>query len=174
MIQEVSLQGIQFLHGLEGKKKKMYFDTRGFPTIGVGHRIFPGYEYITLCNRTINLMMDKLSDAELEELTQQDLERYSKPVADKVGHLVNQHQFDALVSICINIGRTAFTTKPSTFVKRIIAGEDVDEIVDAIMMWKNPPEIIGRRSCEARLFKTGNYYIDDKQYLNWTYEHSRY
>jgi len=66
-----------------------------------------------------------------------------------------QHQFDALVSICYNIGVGGLSK--STFVKRINSGNSVDSIVSGIMMWDKPKEIIGRRTKEARLFSGGVY-----------------
>lgn len=178
MTYDISQQGIDFLEELEGKRNRMYPCTRGYPTIGVGHRIFPGYEMVVLCGQNVNLMFDKLTEGQIDELTRQDIERYKDAVVTAVGHVVNQHQFDACVSLCINLGRGVFISSDpnvkATFVKRIQKYDPIDKVIEAIMWWVKNPELIGRRSCEARLYKTGNYYTGDKQYLNWTYEHNRF
>ena len=60
---------------------------------------------------------------------------------------VSQNAFDALVSICYNIGPGAFAG--STFLKRINVG-DTAGAYDAILMWKKPAAIITRRQAEAQ------------------------
>ncbi|MGU3363050.1 glycoside hydrolase family protein [Methylobacterium sp. M6A4_1b] len=64
---------------------------------------------------------------------------------------VSQNAFDALVSICYNIGPGAFAS--STFLKRINAG-DAAGAYDAILMWKKPMAIIIRQQAEAQQFVT--------------------
>jgi lysozyme len=62
---------------------------------------------------------------------------------------LQQAQFDALYSLCFNIGGTAF--KNSTVVKRLNAN-DYQGAADAILMWNKPAVLEKRRKRERELF----------------------
>lgn len=64
---------------------------------------------------------------------------------------MEQHQFDALVSLCFNIGPGAFAG--STVAKRLKAG-DIAGVAEAILMWNKPAAIISRRQGEYDQFRT--------------------
>jgi lysozyme len=138
----------------------MYYDSEGYPTTGRGHLINQVTEAY--------LMTKVLTNAEVEELFQKDIQKYEDCVQDACGAFIfSTYKNDALVSICYNIGEHGF--KNSTFVKRILAMESDDRIVAAIMQWTKNHSLIGRRSVEARLFETGDYDTTAKSYLDWTY-----
>lgn len=61
------------------------------------------------------------------------------------------HQFDALGSICFNIGQGG--CKGSTFLKRINTRASASDIRAAILAWHNPAEILPRRLAEADHFE---------------------
>jgi lysozyme len=62
---------------------------------------------------------------------------------------LTQKQFDALYSLCFNIGETNF--KKSTVVKKINEN-DLQGAADAILMWNKPDVLVNRRKRERALF----------------------
>lgn len=124
----------------EGKRNRAYKDTKGLWTIGVGHLIRPGEEH---------LITATLSDQEVKDLLKRDLEWCSEAVESSVRVPLAQAQFDALYSLCFNIGGTAF--KNSTVVRRLNAG-DMKGAADAILMWNKPAVLEKRRRRERELF----------------------
>lgn len=83
------------------------------------------------------------------------VKKYADAVNKGLKVPVKQTQFDALVSICYNIGINGFSG--STFLKHINNGKDLDTIRKAIMMWTANPELKKRRTNEANLFCNGIY-----------------
>ena len=142
---KMSNYGIKFLIGLEGFKVKAYKDTKGLWTIGVGHLIQPGEHYF---------LSAVLTDKEVEVMFAKDLEKYETAVNRTIHNDVTQYQFDALVSLCFNIGCNGFR---NSTVARVINNGEFNKVADAMMMWNKPKEILGRRSKEVRLFCTGSY-----------------
>ena len=124
----------------EGKRNKAYRDSKGLWTIGVGHLIRPGEEH---------LITATLTDQEVEELLRSDLKWCSDAVEGAVKVPLQQAQFDALYSLCFNIGGTAF--KNSTVVRKLNAN-DYHGAADAILMWNKPAVLEKRRKRERDLF----------------------
>jgi lysozyme len=60
-----------------------------------------------------------------------------------------QPQYDALYSLCFNIGETQF--KKSTVVKKLNAN-DYQGAADAILLWNKPAVLEKRRKRERDLF----------------------
>ena len=124
----------------EGKRNKAYKDVKGLWTIGVGHLIRPGEQH---------LIEATLTDEEVKELLKSDLKWCSEAVEGAVRVPLNQNQFDALYSLCFNIGPTAF--RNSTVVRKLNAG-DYTGAADAILMWNKPAVLEKRRKRERELF----------------------
>ena len=78
-----------------------------------------------------------------------DLKWCSEAVETSVKVPLQQHQFDALYSLCFNIGGTNFAK--STVVKKINEN-DLQGAADAILMWNKPAVLINRRQRERALF----------------------
>ena len=127
----------------EGVRNKAYKDTKGLWTIGVGHLI--KHNETHLINKT-------LTDEEVDELLRSDLRWCSEAVEGAIRVPLSQEQFDALYSLCFNIGETNF--KRSTVVRRLNEG-DYHGAADAILMWNKPPELMKRRHRERDLFLVG-------------------
>ncbi len=142
---KMSKAGIKFLSEREAKKNKAYPDSKGLMTIGIGHLIKPDEKH---------LLTAILTDFEIEELFAKDLEKYETAVNHTIHNDVTQYQFDALVSLCFNIGCNGFS---NSTVARVINNGEFNKVADAMMMWNKPKEIVGRRSKEVRLFCTGSY-----------------
>jgi len=139
-IMAIAESTLDFITKEEGKRNRAYKDTKGLWTIGVGHLIRPGEEH---------LIHATLTDQEVKDLLKRDLEWCSEAVESSVRVPLEQHQFDALYSLCFNIGGTAF--KNSTVVRKINAN-DLKGAADAILMWNKPAVLEKRRKRERELF----------------------
>jgi len=139
---KMSEQGRKLLITREGVRLKAYVDSVGVMTIGCGHTSAAGPPHVT-AGMTITA-------AECDDILSRDLVSYERAILDALTVPVEQHEFDALVSICFNVG-PKFAT--STCMRRLNAG-DRDGAASAIMLWNKPPEITGRRQGEQRQFKT--------------------
>ena len=126
----------------EGKRNKAYQDTKGLWTIGVGHLIKPDEKHL------INTV---LTDDQVHDLLRHDLSWCDEAVTSSVKVPLNQNQYDALYSLCFNIGASAF--KNSTVVRRLNANDYLGA-AEAILMWNRPTVLKPRRETEKALFLT--------------------
>ena len=85
------------------------------------------------------------------DLPAHDVAAYVAAVRSGLTAPVEPHAFDALVSLCYNIGPSAFAG--STALRRINAG-DAAGAADAMLMWAKPAAILGRRRAEAEQLVT--------------------
>lgn len=145
----ISKEGKIFLVGLEGVCLNLYLDSVNVRTIGVG------VTRTEIPNIGTLPWSYSITMKECFELLDKSLGRYVDAVNKALKVPVLQRQFDALVSICYNIGTGGLAK--STFIKRINNGESAERIEQAIMMWNKPKEIIGRRAKEAKLYMVGGY-----------------
>ena len=139
-IMAIAKSTLAFITKEEGSKNKAYKDSKGLWTIGVGHLIKS--DEMHLINAT-------LTDEQVEELLKSDLKWCSEAVESSVKVPLSQGQFDALYSLCFNIGEGAF--RKSTVVKRINEN-DLKGAADAILMWNKPSVLQKRRERERALF----------------------
>ena len=100
---KTSQEGIDLIKKFEGLSLTTYKCSAGIDTIGYGHT---GIDVTP--NKTI-------TEFDAEALLRTDLEKFEKCVNDYVTAPIKQNQFDALVSLCYNIGCGAFTN--STLLK---------------------------------------------------------
>lgn len=104
-----SALGVGLLKQDEGFKNRAYLDSIGKPTICVGHtgpEVKLGLNY---------------SDEECVRIMLQDVNSAESAVRRSIKVPLYQHEFDALVSFCFNVGNTACTT--STMFKLINNGD---------------------------------------------------
>lgn len=139
-IMAIAESTLDFITKEEGSRNKAYKDSKGLPTIGVGHLIKADEPH--LLNAT-------LTDEQVKELLKSDLKWCSEAVESSIKVPLSQKQFDALYSLCFNIGETAF--RKSTVVRRLNEG-DYKGAADAIEMWNKPAVLINRRKREKALF----------------------
>ena len=139
-IMAIAKSTLDFITKEEGARNKAYKDSKGLWTIGVGHLIKSDEQH--LINAT-------LTDEQVEELLRSDLKWCSEAVESSVKVPLQQHQFDALYSLCFNIGGTNFAK--STVVKKINEN-DMQGAADAILMWNKPEVLVNRRKRERALF----------------------
>src|SRR6185503_2336290 len=144
---DMSAKGRHYLKIREGVRAKAYPDGGGVWTIGVGHTAMAGPP------KPRRGMI--LSDIEIDELLAHDLVKYEDAVERALkGIKLKQHEFDALVSLCFNIGERNFAK--SSVVKYIRAG-DKKTAADKFLLWNkdNGKTILGlviRRKSERLQF----------------------
>lgn len=138
---KTSPHGITLLENREGIRLKVYRDSRGFPSVGVGHLIVPA-DHLKVG--------DTITQAQCDAFLAQDIKQCEDAV-NAVGVPLTQWQFDALSSLCFNIGVGQKGFKGSTVRKRLVA-KDYNGAAQAMLMWRKPPEIIGRRQTEVNQF----------------------
>jgi GH24 family phage-related lysozyme (muramidase) len=133
---KTSAKGRAKIKEREGERLTAYRDSKGIPTIGVGH--IAGVK-----------MGQKITAAESDRLLAADLRIAEAAINETVTVPLTQDQFDALVSMVFNIGAGGW--RKSTCLRRLNAG-DYAGCARAMMMWNKPPEITGRRRGEMVQF----------------------
>lgn len=146
----VSDEGLDFLIRHEGKVSKLYNDSEGHATIGVGHLVHRG----PIDGSEPDNFKRGLSPDEIMDLLRVDIGRFEAAVTAGITSRLNQYQYDALVSFCFNIGTGGF--QGSGALKKLNA-KKYSEVPAEMMKWIKPAAITGRRSDEAKLFRTGQY-----------------
>lgn len=149
-IQQMSQNGLNFLINEEGLILHPYLDSVGIPTIGIGCTYYEDGTRVKMSDppitreRAINLFKNILK-------------HYEMAVWSSTRDDINQNQFDALTSLCFNIGignqHQGF--KGSTVLKRVNNDPCDPRITDAFKMWKNSggkPILLNRRIREAQLY----------------------
>jgi lysozyme len=139
-IMAIAESTLKYITEEEGYRNKAYKDTKGLWTIGVGHLIKADEQH---------LISATLSDQEVKDLLKSDLKWCSEAVESSVKVPLTQNQFDALYSLCFNIGETAF--RKSTVVRKLNEN-DIQGAADAILMWNKPAVLEKRRKRERELF----------------------
>lgn len=136
----VAQSTLDFITREEGYRLKAYQDSKGLWTIGVGHLIKPSEKH---------LIDTILTGDQVKQLLKDDLKWCSEAVESSVRVPLTQNQFDALYSLCFNIGETNF--KKSTVLKKVNEN-DLQGAADAILMWNKPDALIKRRKRERDMF----------------------
>lgn len=139
-IMAIAESTLAFITKEEGSRNKAYKDSKGLWTIGVGHLIKADEQH---------LITATLTDEQVAELLRSDLKWCSEAVESSVRVPLTQGQFDALYSLCFNIGEGAF--RKSTVVRKLNEN-DLKGAADAIEMWNKPAVLIKRRAREKALF----------------------
>jgi lysozyme len=155
--QVVSPRGRAFIMREEGMRPYAYEGPGGHPgnrdiTFGVGH--FLHWGRITAFDRLRYGTKDNPKLAKALRVYKRDLGKYAKPVRAAAGRKLPQHQFDALVSLCINIGQSGFA---GSTVARLVAQGARQGVGKAIRMWDQPAILEPRRDREVDLYQNGNY-----------------
>jgi lysozyme len=141
---KTSQAGLKFIAQNEGTVLHVYNDSRGLPTIGVGHLLTQA----EIADKTYSF---GITQQKALELLAADVATAEYWVNKSVTVVLTQNQFDCCVDFTYNCGGGAFAS--STFLRKINAS-DTQGAADAILMWDKPPEIMGRRHLERTLFLT--------------------
>lgn len=131
---------LDLIYKMEGSVNQAYLDSAGHWTIGVGHKIKDSEPH---------LLFARLSKREIEDLLRRDLEPCERFLTTRVDYPLGQSQFDALMSLCHNIGldnlaRSSVVFHLNRFQEKAAA--------NAFLNWNRPQELTKRRREERRLF----------------------
>ena len=145
----ISQVGIDLIKSFEGCKLSAYKCSAGVATIGFGSTFYPDKKPVKIG--------DKLKDiSEAEELLKITLFQFENNVSALFYNVVlNQNQFDALVSFAFNLGTGALAG--STLCKKIKVNPNDKTIEAEFNKWVNAggkklPGLIRRRKAEAVLY----------------------
>lgn len=162
-IREMSNKGIQFLIQEEGLVKRVYKDSVGVWTIGIGSTYWENGERVKSTDGPI-------STERAIALFRYTLKQYEHAVYSMTRDDINHNQFDALTSFTYNVGVAGF--KGSTLLKKVNANKEDKTIKAAFELWKNAggrPILLGRRKREAALYFTPlaeQQATDEQLYIN--------
>lgn len=133
---QFSPNGMGLLKIREGVRYKAYKDTKGIWTIGVGHTGPEVKEGLVWTDNQVN-------QAFMHDI------QWAVDSINGVNAVLNQNQFDALVSFVFNIGATAFATST---MKRLLDKGKYAEAAAQFDRWVIPKEITSRRMSEKAQF----------------------
>ena len=112
---KVSQKAITLIKHHEGVRNKPYKCPAGLWTVGVGHLIGDGKSLPAEWNKTF-------TNEEIDGLLKHDLNRFELGVSKMLPNVsLRQHEFDALVSFCFNLGLGCF--QRSTIRQALIRGD---------------------------------------------------
>jgi lysozyme len=146
---DMSSEGVTKLIAREGCKLKAYKDLGGVWTICVGHTSMAGPPRV---KPGMTATMDQC-----KTMLKHDLNGYEDCVENCISVPMSQHEFDALVSLCYNIGCTAF--KRSSVVRHLNKG-DRNSAAHAFLLWN---KVKGR----AVRGLTNRRQSEREQFLGW-------
>lgn len=139
----------KFIKEFEGCRLKAYLCPARVWTIGYGHTgedVKPG---------------KVITQQEADRLFDNDLKRFEEKLSTLLRELtLPQHQYDALLSFCYNVGLSAF--EKSTMLRKLRQGASPDEVATEFARWVNAggrqlPGLVKRRQREAKIFLKGDY-----------------
>lgn len=138
---DISPFGLALIRRFEGCRLTVYLDSKGLPTIGVGHLLHapfpPGLTW------TMERAMAQLGA---------DVQGAVDCIIKAVHVPLSQPQFDAMISWIFNIGCEAFIM--STMLSLLNKKEYV-EAANQLLRWVKPPELKPRREAERAVFLYG-------------------
>jgi lysozyme len=145
---KLSQVGLDAIKRHEGLRLHAYLDSAGVPTIGWGH--------------TQGVSLGQHISVETAEVyLRADLSWAESCVNNAITAPMTQGQYDAMVSLCFNIGEGAF--KQSTLIREFNAG-NVSEAADEFLRWDKAtvngakvvlPGLSTRRASERAMFLAG-------------------
>lgn len=137
----------KFIAAEENCRLKAYLDTGGVPTIGMGST---RYEDGTLVKIT-----DQITRPRANDLLKHTVDQFARQVSDYIESVVNQNQFEALVSFAYNVGIIAFAK--STLLRKVDKNPGDVTIRAEFMRWNKDngkvlKGLVNRRQREADLY----------------------
>ena len=146
----VSEQGLKLIRHHEGVRSRPYRCPAGLWTVGVGHLIGDGKSLPAEWNRVF-------STEEIDGLLKRDLRRFELGVHKMLPNMpLRQHEFDALVSFCFNLGLGCF--QRSTVRQALLRGDKTQAMASLIKYCRAGGKILKglqtRRLDEKALFES--------------------
>ena len=126
----------------EGLRLNVYKDTEGYDTIGYGHKLKPGEDYLR----------NGITKEQAEQLFAQDFDYHYK-AAMKIPSF-NKHPKevqDALVDMTYNMGPTWYKSWDNTM--KLLENQDYKSVANVILNSKYARQVKGRALVNAKLFE---------------------
>ena len=145
---KVSKEAIKLIKHHEGVRAKPYKCPAGLWTVGVGHLIGDGKTLPKEWNKTF-------TQEEIDAILKRDLNRFELGVHKMLPNVpLRQHEFDALVSFCFNLGLGCF--QRSTIRQALLRGDKEAAMESLVKYCKAGGKILkglqNRRLDERKLF----------------------
>lgn len=146
-MRSTSAAGLALIKRYEGLKLKAYLCPAKVATIGYGSTRYPDGRRVVLTDKLTN-------EAEATQLLLSTLNAFESVVNKNLPN-INQCQFDALVSLCYNIGGASLAK--STLVRKAKVNANDASIIDEFMRWNKAggkvlAGLTTRRAEEAKLY----------------------
>lgn len=123
---KLNSEGYRLITKFEGFSAKPYLCSAKVPTIGYGNTYYTNGKRVTLLDKPI-------TETEAFEMFKTIADRFADKVSKLVTYPINQNQFNSLVSICYNIGVSAFQL--STLLKMVNENANNPKIKDQFLRW---------------------------------------
>jgi len=155
MVMKLSPKGLKFLEANEGVVLRVYPDTSEIPTCGVGHVVLPGDGL---------KLGDTITQAQCDAFLAHDVAKCEAAINGAVTVPMGQNQFDALVSLCFNIGVGDAKTGRGFLGSSVLRDLNTDNLADekhAFELWDKDVQngklvvderLLARRDREFALF----------------------
>lgn len=155
---DIANSTIRLVAGFEGLETDAYL-LGGIPHIGYGFTFYKSGWLISKFGRNTVKLGDKLTKADADQELEILLNDFGDYVTSVVKVTLNQNQFDALVSLCYNIGKAAF--KNSTLLQKLNTG-DYSGAAAEFDRWVYAGGVVNaglvtRRRAEKNLFGGGGF-----------------
>lgn len=147
---QTSQKGLNLIKSFEGLSLKPYLCPAGIPTISYGLTYYSNGVKVKLTDKPI-------TQQQADTMLMNALKHYEQGVDSFTTDLVNQNQFDALVSFAYNCGLG--NLKSSTLLKKVNANPNDPTIRQEFLKWnkgggKVLPGLTKRRTAEANLYES--------------------
>jgi lysozyme len=145
---KTSQAGLDLIKRFEGFRAKAYLCSAKVPTIGYGSTRYAD-------GTPVSLRDPAITEAVASALFRDTLTTYEKGVAKAVKIPLEQYEFDALVSLCYNIGVGNLAS--STLVRLLNEGEARIEVAGQFLRWNRANSVVisgltRRREAEREMF----------------------
>lgn len=145
---KLDITGVDFLVAEEGMVLHPYLDAAGVPTIGIGCTFYEDGTQVKMTDKPI-------TEERALQLFRNLVEDFEYTVNRLAKVDLTQNQFNALVSLCFNIGSGALIN--STLIQKINMQAPLYEIETWWLVWNKAggqPILLDRRKREFKLYTT--------------------
>ena len=144
---KLSDNGFTLLGELEGIVLRPYRDSVGVPTIGIGSTYYEDGTKVKMTDKAI-------TKERAIQLAKNVVKSFEEQVNKSILLPMTQNQFDAMVLLCYNIGKSGFAR--SSVVRNFNLG-NIQKAADSFLLWnkaggKVVKGLVNRRNKERSLF----------------------
>ena len=144
---KLSANGFKLLGELEGIVLRPYKDSVGIPTIGIGSTYYEDGTKVKMSDKAI-------TKERAIQLAENVVKSFEAQVNKSIVLTMTQNQFDAMVLLCYNIGKSGFAR--SSVVRNFNAG-NLQKAADSFLLWNKAGGLVSkglnnRRNIERNLF----------------------